>query len=297
MKTLDRFAAPRSRAGFSLIELVVVLVVLGILAGMAVPRMSGTLDVRRESASRDGLEAIQEAVLGDAYPRAVSGFYADMGRAPRAVRNADGRHSLSELWECPTDAAYTIVSPTEDPDVALGVGWRGPYLELRGDEPVDAWGTEYTDDVHAAGDERHLILNAEGSITAVRRFDIDGNPQELPLIPEKETVLVVTVQALDPNGAASLQDLGTVAVRVYQPDPAHPGRLDSVQTTSASSASVRTLRIESGLLPGRRVLRVSSSTRGVVLKEIDLAPGENHVWQAFTIPFVTGTTSTDTPTD
>lgn len=284
------FVFSARQSGFSLFELVVVLAVLGILATIAVPRAGGALDARRERASREGMKAIEEAVLGTGEQCGLEGFYADMGRPPRAVLNSDGEYSLRELWECPSDdARYRIVAPASDPDVQVGVGWRGPYLAFSGEEPVDGWNRPYTDKPDAGEAQRKLVLGANGVVKAVRRWNEKGEVVECPLTYDREAVLVVTAQVFDQNGAAGLQDLGTVTVSIYQPDPEHPGRVDVVEKTDTSATAVRTLRLDSGLLPGRRVLRVRSSRLGAgPVREIELRPGENHVWQAFTVRSIVG---------
>ena len=282
---MHSFASSVRRSGFSLFELVVVLAVLGILATIAVPRAGGALDARRERASREGMKAIEEAVLGGVGQRGLEGFYADMGRLPRATLNADGEYSLRELWECPSsNASYRIVAPAADPDVRVGIGWRGPYLDIAGEEPVDGWNRPYTDSPDATEEQRRLVLGANGAVEAIRRRNEKGDVVECSLKHERETVLVVTVQALDQNGAASVQDLGTVTVSLYQPAPEHPGRIDVVEKMDTTATAVRTVRFDTGLLPGRRVLRVRSSRFGAgPVREIELRSEENHIWQAFTV--------------
>lgn len=43
---------PRSRGGFTLVELIVVLVILGVLATFAVPALTGYIDSAKEKAGR-----------------------------------------------------------------------------------------------------------------------------------------------------------------------------------------------------------------------------------------------------
>lgn len=52
----------RSESGFTLIELLVVIAVLGILAGIAVPRMMNVQNSAKEAAARSDLRIIQSAL-------------------------------------------------------------------------------------------------------------------------------------------------------------------------------------------------------------------------------------------
>lgn len=94
--------------GFSLIELLVVLVILGLIAGLVVPNIMG----RGEDAkARTAVAEVQRLSM------AVDEFYLDTGRAPRELR---------ELVEAPGNVS----------------NWNGPYInESNLDDP---WGNPYT---------------------------------------------------------------------------------------------------------------------------------------------------------
>lgn len=96
----------RSRAGFTLIEVLLVVVIIGILVGVAVPRLGGRVRQSQISAARAGIENISTALRL---------YELDMGQFPS---------SLSALIQNPG-------SPQ----------WRGPYLEKG--MPKDPWGNDY----------------------------------------------------------------------------------------------------------------------------------------------------------
>ncbi|MFA5167821.1 MAG: type II secretion system major pseudopilin GspG [Candidatus Omnitrophota bacterium] len=94
--------------GFSLMELLIVMVILGILVGLAAPQLAGRTDVaKRDAAKADILGGIAIAI--DLYN-------VDMGRYPSALLD--------------------LVKNTADDE-----RWRGPYLK-RG-LPKDPWGNGY----------------------------------------------------------------------------------------------------------------------------------------------------------
>ena len=143
------------RCGFTLIELVLVLVILAILASAAMSMVDVQVDQTRFELTQQTLEAIEQAVLGVDHARAsdgsraVSGFVADCGRLP---------HSLDELYYQPTTLvpAFSSGVPDGDTQVITTGGWNGPYLQL-------AIGATSLPDGWATGLEPH---NSDGTVSA-----------------------------------------------------------------------------------------------------------------------------------
>lgn len=106
-------ARPRRNAsqGFTLVELLLVLMILGILAAIVVPKFSGRTEQAKEQAARTQISTFQTA---------LTTFEVDNGYYPK------GRQGLQDLIVKPRDAQ----------------SWRGPYLHT--DRiPLDPWGNEY----------------------------------------------------------------------------------------------------------------------------------------------------------
>ena len=131
--------------GFTLVELVMVLIILAILATAALNMVEVEVDQTRFESTQNTLSNIQSAVMGPVDARAsdgsriVSGFVADVGRPIR---------SLEELYLAPNVLivpGYTTTSPAGDPDLVVHGGWNGPYLTLPvgAAEPVDGWGNAF----------------------------------------------------------------------------------------------------------------------------------------------------------
>src|SRR5437016_1037983 len=99
--------APLAPRAFTLIELLLVLVILGILAAIVVPKFSGRTEQARIAAATS-----QIATFGTA----LDAFEVDNGFYPK------GKNGLADLVQAPRDAQT----------------WRGPYL--KNDIPLDAWG-------------------------------------------------------------------------------------------------------------------------------------------------------------
>ncbi|HEY0018309.1 MAG TPA: type II secretion system major pseudopilin GspG [Longimicrobium sp.] len=101
----------RARAGFTLIEILVVIAVIAVLATLVAPEVFRHLGSARESTAKSQVEMLGAAL--DAYRL-------DVGRYPTT------EEGLAALRTAPAGA---------------GARWRGPYL--RKDVPADPWGNPY----------------------------------------------------------------------------------------------------------------------------------------------------------
>jgi general secretion pathway protein G len=105
----------RNEKGFTLIELMVVIVILGILAGLIVPRIMGRPDEARRAKARIQLESLETA---------LKLYKLDNGNYPSTEQG------LNALVEAPT-----VGTPLKN--------WRqGGYLE-KGKVPKDPWDNDF----------------------------------------------------------------------------------------------------------------------------------------------------------
>ncbi len=96
--------------GFTLLELLVVILIIGLLTGIVAPRFLGQIQRSEATAARAQI---------DAFDKALQAFRIDLGRYPT---DAEGLRAL-------------LVAPASEPR------WRGPYL--KDSVPLDPWGSAY----------------------------------------------------------------------------------------------------------------------------------------------------------
>lgn len=99
----------RRASGFTLVEMLLVLVILGVLAAIVYPKIAGRGEDARIKATITQISAFKTA---------LDMFEVDNGYYPK------GRNGLLDLVQKPRDA----------------VNWHGPYLE---NIPKDPWQNEY----------------------------------------------------------------------------------------------------------------------------------------------------------
>ena len=108
--TQDRTARSRTAAGFTLLELLVVILIIGLLTGIVAPRFLSQIGRSETTAAK--------AQIAN-FDKALEAFRIDMGRYPT---ESEGLKAL-------------VVPPAGD------ARWRGPYM--KDDIPNDPWGTPY----------------------------------------------------------------------------------------------------------------------------------------------------------
>lgn len=123
----------RRSTGFTLIEILVVLVILGLLAGLVGPRLFGKVDSSKVKTAETQVKMLKTA---------LQTFRLDVGRFPT------------------TDEGLAALS--KRPEGSDVPAWAGPYLDEA--LPLDPWGHayEYRDEPASGQDFTLYSLGADG---------------------------------------------------------------------------------------------------------------------------------------
>ncbi|MDR0994306.1 MAG: type II secretion system major pseudopilin GspG [Verrucomicrobiota bacterium] len=97
----------RRDAGFTLVEILLVVVIIGILASVAVPRLTGAADKARNTAAKQAISNIESAI--DRYEM-------DCARLPDSLQN--------------------LITQSNEKN------WDGPYIR-KAESLKDPWGNDY----------------------------------------------------------------------------------------------------------------------------------------------------------
>lgn len=189
----------QAAAGFTLLELVVVLSILAVVTAVATRTLSHMEDQRRFEAAQRGLDELDVAIVGSVDERAAdgtriaSGFVADMGRLPRTVASGPQPElTLAELWINPGVAfdarAATLANGVSNDDQDLQVlvpgGWRGPYLRLPigAANLLDGWGNGYSSPTETPSDPDIALTSGYARLRTAADAPITADGQEIGLI-------------------------------------------------------------------------------------------------------------------
>jgi len=106
MKRFMKKREKKEKKGFTLLEILIVVAIIGLIASLIVPNLIGRFEKSKEEIAKAQIEMLSSA---------IEAFRLDVGRYP---------NTLDELINC------------NDPN------WRGPYLAKR-QIPKDPWGRDY----------------------------------------------------------------------------------------------------------------------------------------------------------
>jgi len=130
-----------ARRGFTLIEMLVVMVLIGLLAGLVGPRLFGRVDTSKVQSTLVQIKLLENA---------VSVMALDIG-APPPVGAGLG---------------WLVARPEPEPARSL---WKGPYID--GALPKDAWGNDFRYQVPGLNG-RDLSVISLGADSAVGGVDM-----------------------------------------------------------------------------------------------------------------------------
>ncbi|MDM8558489.1 type II secretion system major pseudopilin GspG [Candidatus Parabeggiatoa sp. HSG14] len=122
--------------GFTLLEMLVVLVIIGLLAGLVGPMIFGNVDKAKVQTTDFQIKMLKGS---------IGTFYLDIGRYP-------------------TNEEGLVVLSTPPNDESIKPFWKGPYLEEA--LPSDAWHHPY----------QYSIPGSNGKPFALYSFGADGQP-------------------------------------------------------------------------------------------------------------------------
>jgi general secretion pathway protein G len=127
----------RRARGFTLLEMLVVMVIIGLLAGLVGPRVFGKVDSSKVKTAQTQIKMLESA---------IQIMRLDVGRIP------PGDQALQ--W---------LVRPPTDDETARSL-WKGPYID--GQVPLDPWNNPYL--VKVPGND--------GKAVSVISLGADGKP-------------------------------------------------------------------------------------------------------------------------
>ena len=128
--------------GFTLIELVMIIILLGIVSAVAIPKFWDIINPSKDKVTRHRMEELKKAIVGNpdmtaAGTSSARGFRGDTGLWPI---------QLSDLATQPVNGLTDTgaASPVSNWNRYTRKGWNGPYVDASNNEYLrDAWGINF----------------------------------------------------------------------------------------------------------------------------------------------------------
>lgn len=132
----SRLGGAKKQGGFTLLEMIVVLVIIGLLAGLVGPSLFRQADRAKVQTAETQIKMMRGA---------LHAYRLDMGRFP------DQNEGLQALNQKPADPKQAQF-------------WQGPYLDE--ELPLDPWNREYHYQIQSSGSEGFSLFS----------YGADGEP-------------------------------------------------------------------------------------------------------------------------